>query len=138
MAFINMLEIVYPVGSVYISTVSTSPAGFIGGTWEQIKGATLAATGGNSFAGAASYGGSLKISVNQIPPHNHFIYMHIPSGSNTDAQSGIEYVFGGTENTKMIGAVRGAKLFALPLELLRLVPSFLIPSLQEVMSDGIY
>lgn len=71
MAFINMLEIVYPVGSVYISTVSTSPAGFIGGTWEQIKGATLAATGDNSFAGAASYGGSLKISINQMPRHEH-------------------------------------------------------------------
>lgn len=71
MAFINMLEIVYPVGSVYISTVSTSPASFIGGTWEQIKGATLAATGDNSFASAASYGGNLAITEAQMPSHRH-------------------------------------------------------------------
>ena len=71
MAFINMLEIVYPVGSVYISTASTSPAGFIGGTWEQIKGAVLGATGANSFGTAATYGGGLKIATTQLPSHNH-------------------------------------------------------------------
>lgn len=71
MAFINMLEVVYPVGSVYISTTATSPASFIGGTWEQVKGAVLGATGANSFGNAATYGGGLKISTNQMPSHNH-------------------------------------------------------------------
>lgn len=71
MAFINMLEVVYPVGSVYISTAATSPASFIGGTWEQVKGAVLGATGANSFGNAATYGGGLKISTNQMPSHNH-------------------------------------------------------------------
>ena len=113
MAFTNLLTAMFPVGSVYLSTTSTSPSSTIGGTWTQVKGATLAATGANSFAGGASYGGSLKISVNQIPSHNHFIYMHMPSGSNTDAQSGIEYVSGGTENTRMIGDVGGGKTICL-------------------------
>ena len=35
--FINLLEVVYPVGSYYITTSSTSPAAFFGGTWEQIE-----------------------------------------------------------------------------------------------------
>ena len=109
MAFTNLLTAMFPVGSVYLSTTSTSPSSTIGGTWTQVKGATLAATGANSFAGGASYGGSLRISINQIPSHNHFIYMHMPSGSNTDAQSGIEYVSGGTENTRMIGDVGGGQ-----------------------------
>ena len=127
MAFVNLLAAIFPVGSIYLSTTATSPSSTIGGTWVQVKGATLAATGANSFAGGASYGGSLKISVNQIPPHNHFIYMHMPSEANTDAQSGIEYVSGGTENTRMIGdAGGGARLFALPLGLLRLVSNCLI------------
>lgn len=111
MAFINILEIVYPIGSLYISTANVSPAETIGGSWTQIQGATLGFTGSNGFATSMAYGGSLKISVNQIPSHNHYIYMHMPSGGNTDAQSGIEYVSGGTENTKMIGDVGGGQNF---------------------------
>ena len=72
MAFVNLLTAIYPIGSVYLSTTSTSPSSTIGGTWTQVKGATLAATGANSFANGASYGGSLKISTNQMPSHNHY------------------------------------------------------------------
>lgn len=107
MAFINLLEAVYPVGAVYISTVNTSPSSLIGGTWTQVKGATLAATGDNSFADGASYGGSLNISVNQMPPHTHTLTWvagtgnsgYIPLGSSSGdkiiANSGVELVGGG-------------------------------------------
>lgn len=71
MAFVNLLTAIYPIGSVYLSTTATSPSSTIGGTWIQVKGATLAATGDNSFAGAASYGGSLTISLAQMPRHQH-------------------------------------------------------------------
>lgn len=71
MAFTNLLTAIYPIGSVYLSTISISPSSTIGGTWVQVKGATLAATGNNSFADAASYGGSLAININQMPRHEH-------------------------------------------------------------------
>lgn len=71
MAFTNLLTAMYPVGSVYLSTTATSPSSTIGGTWTQVKGATLAATGANSFAGGASYGGSLAITEEQMPSHRH-------------------------------------------------------------------
>ena len=32
----NLLDKVYPVGSIYTSVVNTSPASFLGGTWEQL------------------------------------------------------------------------------------------------------
>lgn len=102
MAFTNLLAAMFPVGSVYLSTTSTSPSSTIGGTWTQVKGATLAATGANSFAGGASYGGSLKISVNQMPSHYHPLYVHMKSGSNSDAMSGFSYEDGGTINEKMM------------------------------------
>lgn len=34
--WINLLEVVYPVGSIYMSFNSTSPSSLIGGSWEQI------------------------------------------------------------------------------------------------------
>lgn len=36
MAWTNILQIFFPVGSVYFSTVNSSPASVIGGTWTQI------------------------------------------------------------------------------------------------------
>lgn len=71
MAFTNLLTAMFPVGSVYLSTISTSPSSTIGGTWTQVKGATLAATGANSFADGASYSGSLAIKEEQMPSHRH-------------------------------------------------------------------
>lgn len=73
MVFTNLLGVVYPVGAVYFSTTPASPAGLIGGTWTQVKGAVLAATGANSFADAASYGGNLAMTVDQMPSHHHDI-----------------------------------------------------------------
>lgn len=113
MAFTNLLAAMYPVGSVYLSTTSTSPSSIIGGTWTQVEGATLAATGANSFAGGASYGGSLKISVNQIPSHSHNSYVHRNSGDNTEVQSGFQYVDGGTSNDRMILNTGGGKISCL-------------------------
>lgn len=121
MAFTNLLTAMFPVGSVYLSTVSISPSSTVGGTWVQVKGATLAATGDNSFASEASYGGSLKISVNQMPPHTHTLTWiagtgdsgYIPLGSNSGnkiiANSGVELVGGG----KTICLTTGAATFGI-------------------------
>lgn len=35
--FVNLIDVIYPVGSIYITTNATSPADSIGGTWTQIK-----------------------------------------------------------------------------------------------------
>ena len=37
MAFVNLLQAVYPVGSVWLSTINVSPASVVGGTWQQVK-----------------------------------------------------------------------------------------------------
>lgn len=47
---------IYPVGSVYISVVSTNPSTFFGGTWEAIEGQFL--LGCNSTYAAGTTGGS--------------------------------------------------------------------------------
>lgn len=35
--FVNLLDIIYPVGSVYITATENSPVDSIGGTWVEIK-----------------------------------------------------------------------------------------------------
>ena len=51
----------YPVGSIYLSTFSTSPSSLFGGTWEQIKDVFLLAAGDTYTAG--STGGSANAVV---------------------------------------------------------------------------
>jgi hypothetical protein len=52
----DFLNKVYPVGAIYLSTVSTSPATLFGGSWTQIQNRFLVAAG--SSYGAGSTGGS--------------------------------------------------------------------------------
>lgn len=71
-AVLQVLQAVYPVGSIYCSYGSTSPAALFGfGSWTKIEGRFL--LGANSTYGLGSTGGSatVTLTVNQIPSHNH-------------------------------------------------------------------
>ena len=70
MAYINLLEIVYPVGSVYISTSATSPAEIIGGSWTKIEGAALRScskTDEIGYIGSDTH----TLTIAEIPAHTH-------------------------------------------------------------------
>lgn len=63
--FVNLLDIIYPINSVYITTSTVSPATSIGGTWTQIQdGACIAA-----YKNTSGYTGSKHITVDQMPEH---------------------------------------------------------------------
>lgn len=64
--WVNLLDVLYPVGSLYFSTASTSPASIIGGSWTQVKGAVIAAYGSNGYT-LKNYGGSLAIANTNLP-----------------------------------------------------------------------
>lgn len=93
----HIWEVIYPVGAIYMSTVSTSPATLFGGTWSQIKGQflyacedsgiTAGSTGGAKSvsytpAGTNSGGsvGSHTLTTTEIPAHAHGLNGHVHSG----------------------------------------------------------
>ena len=82
MAFVNLLMAVYPVGSIYVSTVSTSPANIIGGTWAQITNAAIRAATSTGYVGSDTH----TLTIDEIPSHRHTqntpYYAH-NSGSST-------------------------------------------------------
>ena len=45
----TFLDAIYPVGSIYLSTVSTNPSSFLGGTWARITDRFLMA-GGTTYS----------------------------------------------------------------------------------------
>lgn len=66
-----LLDKIYPVGCIYQSASSTSPASFLGGTWEQIKDRFILAAGDTYAAG--STGGEIEhaLTVDEMPAHRH-------------------------------------------------------------------
>lgn len=63
-----LLETIYPVGSIYISTNSTSPATLFGGTWSRIQDTFLLASGTTYTAG--STGGNATMTWDDIAIRN--------------------------------------------------------------------
>ena len=67
----NIMLAVYPVGSIYLSVNSTSPATLFGGTWEQLKDRFLLGVGDTYINGAAGGEASHTLTVNEMPVHSH-------------------------------------------------------------------
>lgn len=74
----------YPVGAVYISYVSTSPASLFGGSWTQITGRFLRAANDVSTGGADSVS---HYHIGRVGADNNYIY-----AANGDVTSGISTV----------------------------------------------
>ena len=66
----NIFDLIYPVGSFYISSKSTNPAILFGGTWEQIQGRFL--LGRSSSYPVGSMGGEAThtLTESEMPSHN--------------------------------------------------------------------
>ena len=79
----SLLLKMYPVGAIYISTVSTSPATLFGGTWTQIKDRFLLAAGSSYTAGATGGEATHKLTVAEMPKHAHSMYSSNSGGSST-------------------------------------------------------
>lgn len=87
----DIINIVYPVGSIYMSVNSTSPASLFGGTWERIKDRFLLAAGDTYSAG--STGGNAEHT------HKYGIQFGAYFGAvsiESDSQTGV--LQGGTGN----------------------------------------
>lgn len=65
------LSSVYPVGSIYMSVNSTSPATLFGGTWERIQDRFLLAAGSTYAAGGFGGEATHTLTTDEMPIHNH-------------------------------------------------------------------
>ena len=61
----------FPIGSLYMSVNNTSPASFLGGTWEQIKDKFLLSSGDTYTNGSTGGETTHTLTVNEMPAHTH-------------------------------------------------------------------
>lgn len=68
---INLLDMVYPIGSVYITLSPKNPEVLFGGKWEQIKGRFLLSADSSYKSGTTGGEASHILTVKEMPNHNH-------------------------------------------------------------------
>lgn len=71
-----------PIGSVYMSYESTSPATIYGGTWTRITSAVIRGNSGSTHGYAGS--DTVTLTADNLPYHNHSINTYNSSGDNID------------------------------------------------------
>lgn len=68
----SIVDLIYPVGSIYISTTSTNPGTiFSGTTWTQIQDTFLLSAGSTYTAGATGGSASHTLTTDELPAHTH-------------------------------------------------------------------
>lgn len=78
----TLFDLIYPVGAIYFSTVSTSPATLFGGTWVQIKDKFLLASGDTYTAGDSGGSATQTLTVSEMPSHSHAVSI-VEGGSHS-------------------------------------------------------
>jgi hypothetical protein len=69
----TLIDLIYPVGSIYMSINNTSPQSFFGGTWERIQDRFLLAAGSTYAAGGTGGSATHTLTVNEMPYHGHVV-----------------------------------------------------------------
>lgn len=69
MAFVNILDVIYPVGAMYFSTTSTSPASIVGGTWTAVDSAAIRGANEVGYTGSDTH----TLTIDEMPSHKHEI-----------------------------------------------------------------
>ena len=83
MAYVNLGQVIYPVGAIFASASPISPSSMFGGTWSQITGdACLMA--GTTIGNV----GSKKITIAQMPSHNHPLINNLGCGWDPNGAEG--------------------------------------------------
>lgn len=85
MAFINLLEVTHPIGSLWFSTTNTSPASIVGGTWTAIDSAAIRSGSEVGYIGSDMH----TLTIDEMPSHEH----------ETTVDDGLIYVSPGSGRT---------------------------------------
>lgn len=96
------IDDVYPIGSIYMSVNSTSPATLFGGTWEQLKDKFLLGCGDSYSNGSTGGSATVSLTQSQMPRHTHIQNSHTHT-QNPHAHKLPHYSTSGTTTAYTVG-----------------------------------
>ena len=89
----SLIDMIYPVGSIYMSVNNVSPQIFFGGTWEPIKDRFLLSAGGTYAAGSKGGEARHTLTIDEMPNHEHWVRQR---GNTSRAYTRDYYTEGGS------------------------------------------
>lgn len=90
----KLIDYIYPIGSIYLSVNSTSPATLFGGSWTQLKDRFLLGAGSTYSSRATGGAATHKLSVAEMPSHAHDTPFFNNMTNNGEMKSDFIGVFG--------------------------------------------
>lgn len=90
----KIIDLIYPVGSIYLSVNSTSPATLFGGLWTQLKDRFLLGASSTYSVGSTGGAATHKLSVDEMPRHAHDTPFFNNMANNDEMKSDFIGVFG--------------------------------------------
>ena len=91
----TLLDVVYPVGAIYMSVSEISPATLFGGTWERIQNRFLLAAGSSYAAGNTGGEATHTLTANEMPSHTHALRANTSWGESETLGAWKQYVSSG-------------------------------------------
>lgn len=67
----NIIDLIYPIGSIYMSVNNVNPSTLFGGTWEQLKDKFLLGAGDTYNNGETGGEATHTLTENEMPLHSH-------------------------------------------------------------------
>lgn len=90
----------YPVGAIYMSVNSDSPASLFGGTWEQLKDRFLLGAGDTYAAGGTGGEAAHILGEDELPSHDHDINYNVVYRQTVTSGGGVRnLVVSGADST---------------------------------------
>lgn len=90
----TIVDLIYPVGSIYISVNATSPATLFGGSWTQVKDRFLLGAGSTYTAAATGGSATHTLTASEMPKHAHDTPFFNNMTNNGDMKSDFIGVYG--------------------------------------------
>ena len=73
----SLIDLIYPVGAIYISSINVNPETLFGGKWAKLEDVFLLGASANYPEGSTGGEASHTLTVDEMPSHKHEIYQHV-------------------------------------------------------------
>lgn len=96
----TLLKEIYPIGSIYMSVNSTSPANLFGGTWERLQDRFLVGASNTFSAGTEGGSRSITLTKDNLPSHDHGTWARANATDSTAGYNSMVDSYGTGESVK--------------------------------------
>ena len=91
----DLLDLVYPIGSIYMNTNNVNPQSIFGGVWQKIEGRFLLGSSGGYTLGSLGGEATHTLTVSEMPKHKPSILLNTQDSYTTGSAANWQIVTNG-------------------------------------------